>query len=177
VISMGASSASSSRTGCQGLIAYMTSGNIAVFDHECEVRRLPAAPRSRSRHAVRRSRRWPTVSTPSSTRASGDTSQVQGHRASSGRARRWPASRYCWRDNARFLNSFYQTGKVKKDRSPGGCRDRAGSPRGVQAGNHLRGRRSPIRTARTGCKEAIDKALKESPSRVRRWKYRAQEGR
>ncbi len=153
--------ASWSRTGNEITIAYMTSGNIAVFDHDVRrFSRLPAAGsradgKSTEDAAASCAKGWTTFLAKKRP-GEVDIAEVQDIKrmireaeAVSGRSRRWASP-----SSARFLDlPFYQTGKVAKD--PIGPADVAivrDAARGGRAGAGLRRRRpAPIRTAPTGC--------------------------
>ena len=172
VISMGGILRKLTQNGNEITVAYMTSGNIAVFDHDVRryvdfLRAAGARPRHRTARTCRRSR--PQVRRVPRDEAAGR----RGHRRGAGhqahhprggggqRASRRSASA---RAHARFLNlPFYQTGKVRKD--PIGPADVAIvralleeiAPELIFVAGDLS---DPHGTHRM-CKEAIDRALAE----------------
>ena len=137
------------------IVAYMTSGNIAVFDHD--VRRYVdflermAAEGLTDRAKVDALARTVHECLDTKTPGEVDIPEVQDIKRIIREAEAVSGIETVGlpRSAARFLNlPFYQTGKVRKDPiGPADVDDRARAARGAQAGPDLRRRRS-LRSAR-----------------------------
>jgi glucosamine-6-phosphate deaminase len=185
VISMGGILAKLVENGNDITVAYMTSGNIAVFDHDVRryidfLERL-AAERGTERDAVQRLAKRVRDFLAGKTAGDVDIPEVQDLKRMIREAEAVSGIEVMGltRDNTRFLNlPFYQTGKVAKD--PIGPQDVAIvralleelTPDIIFVAGDLS---DPHGTHRM-CKEAIDAALRELADRGRSrpevWSYR-----
>ncbi len=181
VISMGGTLHKLVQNGNHITVAYMTSGNIAVFDHDVRryldfLERLSEA-RGLDREAVSRLRAEALDFLSHKAPGEVDTPAIQDIKRMIREAEAVSALETLGigEQHARFLNlPFYQTGKVRKD--PIGPADVAivrdllleRQPRLIFVAGDL----SDPHGTHQMCKEAIDLALLELPRRPEVWRYR-----